>query len=177
MRDFHNLLLMALVALAAVFIYITPTSAQPIDHTNAVPAIPDADVSEEAEADDDDSAEPDHLADIVEEVGKLPGAVEAAKAAEGDKAAMFMAISAIIATVLKILLSLLKLTGASIFKNKYFLKIAPLALGFLIYLFADFAAGVTWYDAIIVAAGGPGAILFNELWKLLPVLQDAKDEE
>jgi hypothetical protein len=171
--DTRNLLLLVLTALAACAIYTT-SIAQPIDLTDAVPVVPDAG-EVDVEAGDDDSAEPDHVADIVEEVGGLPGVVEEIKEAKGDKTAMFMAISALIAIALKVLLSLLKLTGAAIFKNSTFLKIVPLVLGVLIYLFADFAAGVVWYEALIVAAGGPGAILFNEVWELLPILQDAKE--
>lgn len=178
MFDIRNLLLLMLTAIAAFGLYIgataQPAGLQPGELDNTVPGALDV---EEAPAADDDSAEPapDHLADIIEEVGGVPGEIEGIKSAKGDKTAMFMAISALIATVLKVLFSLLKLTGAAIFKNKTFLKIAPLVLGLLIYLFTDFAAGVVWYEALIVGMGGPGAILFNEVWKLMPFLQDAKE--
>lgn len=159
MRDTYHLILAGLMLIAGVALYADYASAQP--------------------ADDDSAGEPDAtedpVTDLLETVGEVPGAIDGIKEAKGDKTAMFMAVCVLIGIILKILLSLLKLTGAAIFKNKTFLKVAPLVIGLLIFLVSHFAAGTTWYDALILAAGGPGAILFHEVWKLLPVAQDSKE--
>lgn len=124
---------------------------------------------------DDDSADKDDpIGDIMENVGEFPGAIDAIKNTE-DKTAKAMAICGLIAIILKIVLSVFKLIPAAIFKNKTFLKVFPLGVGLAIFLVSAFAAGEPWYNALIMAAGGPGAILFHEVWKLVPIAQDKKE--
>jgi len=131
-------------------------------------------VNTPAFAQDDDSAEEESsVGEIIENVGELPGAIEAIKQSE-DKTVRAMAVCGLIAIILKIVLSVFKLIPAAIFKNKIFLKIFPLGVGLAVFLLTSFAAGEEWYNALLMAAGGPGAILFHEIWKLVPVAQDKK---
>lgn len=123
--------------------------------------------------DDDSAVDENPVGSIMENVGDLPGAVDAIKNSE-DKTARALAVCGLIAIILKIVLSVFKLIPAAIFKNKIFLKIFPLGVGLAVFLLSSFAAGETWYNALIMAAGGPGAILFHEVWKLVPVAQDKK---
>lgn len=127
----------------------------------------------QATAQDDDSAGSpiETLGEAISEIGE-----GAAAHKEADTPHMkWLAIASIIAAVLKIILSLLKLTGAAIFKNKYFLKIAPLVVGLLIFVFGQLALDEPWWNVVLLSLGGPGAILFHEVWKVVPALQDAKE--
>ena len=127
----------------------------------------------QAAAQDDDSAD-----NPIEMLGSAVSEIGAGVAAhkEADSPHMkWLAIASIIAAGLKILLSLLKLTGAAVFKNKYFLKIAPLVVGLLIFVFGQLALDEPWWVVVILSLGGPGAILVHEVWKVIPVLQDAKE--
>ena len=131
-------------------------------------------------AQDDDSADEsvaetadDPVKDITTAVGEIGEGIT--KVGEADTPhGKWLAIALIISAVLKILLSVLKLTGKAIFKNKYFLKIAPCVIGLLIFVFGSLAMDQPWYNVLLLSLGGPGAILGHELWKLVPLLQDKK---
>jgi hypothetical protein len=155
MRSYY-LILMSLALLVGTITWSEVAFAQDDDSATT-------DVSA---AGDDDSAV--GLDDVVADVTGIIDAAGAIKEAKGDRTAMFIAISALLAAVFKVLLDLLKLTGAAIFKNKTFLKVAPLVLGFIVFLCTAFAAGQEWYNALIMAFAGPGAIMITEISKLIP---------
>ena len=131
-------------------------------------------------AGDDDSAveEPappeGDLEDVLTSVGEIVEGAEAIKDAKGDRTAMFLAISTLIAAILKIALDVLKMFGG-MFKNKNALKITLLVIGFLIALFSQFALGVPWYNALLLGLAGPGAILVNEVSKVAGLANKPKE--
>lgn len=81
-----------------------------------------------------------------------------------------MAIAAVIATLLKLLLSFLKLFAVhtKIFKSKNTPRLIALGVGTAAFLAANIGAGVTWWEALIIAGGGPGAVLLHEFLKMVP---------
>ena len=81
-----------------------------------------------------------------------------------------IAIAGLLATAFRFLLALLK-TFSGVFKNKITPKVAALVLGLLVYVASVLVAGVPWYEAVILAGSGPGAILVNELLKMIPQLR------
>jgi len=168
---YTNLIAAALLLLACTLFYFEAFAQPAVDNTT--PAADTTAVAPEEEEDeevdvvpaDDDVAE--GLSDVVNGVGQIG-------VAKNSKTGMFMAISMLIAGVLKIALSLLKLTGAAIFKNGTVLKIVLLTLGVCVFLVSRFAAGDAWYNALILAFAAPGAVLINEIVKLIPQLRDKK---
>ncbi len=89
------------------------------------------------------------------------------------KAAEMVAIAATIAVVLKFLLSALK-GWKSYFhtdKGKAWLKVITLLVGFAAFILTNIGLGIPWWQAMIVAGGGPGSILAHEFMKLIPVLE------
>jgi len=105
--------------------------------------------------------------------GEKTAAVKAAEQSQTDKLAKAMAAAASIAVMLKLLLSGLK-SWKSYFKTdkgKAWLKITTLGTGFVAFLLTNFGMGLSWWQALIVAGGGPGAILVHELSRLIPVVE------
>lgn len=111
------------------------------------------------------------------EIGQvLAEASEVIATATQLKTGKFLAIAAFLAALFKLLLSMLKLTSG-FFRNKAVPKVAALALGVGVALFASFAGGVGWLDALILMASGPGAIAIHEISKLIPAVRAIKDSE
>jgi hypothetical protein len=81
--------------------------------------------------------------------------------------------AASMAVALKILLSLLA-NWKDYFqgdKGKAWLRIITLSVGLLAFLASNIGFGIPWYSAIILAGGGPGAIVIHEIMKIIPVLK------
>lgn len=95
---------------------------------------------------------------------------------KADKTEKFLVISAFLAALFKLLLSLMKLVNPY-FKKKDVPKVVASGLGVLVLLFSKLALGVSWVDAIILAASGPGAVFLHELSKMIPALRALKDEQ
>jgi len=154
MRDF----VLITLALVASIAWCAEVRAQ--DDDSAAPAAEEADyelMDPDAEADPADAAEA--LTGVID-------GVAAVKAAKGDKTAMFLAISGLIAAILKLLLWAARTWFRKLFEKGFVLRIICVVVGFAVYLLSDFAAGVEWYNALILALGGPGAILITELQKI-----------
>ncbi len=104
-------------------------------------------------------------------------AEEKAKAAEQEvDAAKAVGLAAMMAVFLKALLSALK-GWKSFFttdKGKAWLKIMTVVIGFAAFFLTNVGFGIPWWQSLIVAGGGPGAILVHELMKLFPVLMGNK---
>lgn len=84
-----------------------------------------------------------------------------------------IAAASMIAVALKILLSLLK-SWKGYFttdKGKAWLRVSTLIIGLLAFILTNIGFGMTWVESLILAGGGPGAILVHELQKLIPVLR------
>lgn len=94
------------------------------------------------------------------------------KKRENDAAKM-VAFAATLAVLLKALLSALK-GWKSYFKTdkgKAWLKIITVVVGFVAFILTNIGFGIPWWQALIVAGGGPGSILVHELSKLIPVIR------
>lgn len=97
--------------------------------------------------------------------------VEEAKDTE-QEAMGAIALAGATAVILKILLSVIT-AWKSYFKSdkgKAWLKIVTLAIGFLLFIVTNLGFGMTWWQSLILAGGGPGSILVNEFTKMLPVV-------
>jgi hypothetical protein len=99
---------------------------------------------------------------ILDELAKLRLQYAELKSAKDGDAKMLL-WAALIAGVLKTLLSI---TNVIWKKPKKWLAWVAMGTAVPIALLSHFAAGNGWVDSLIVAGGGPGAILFNELLKL-----------
>lgn len=98
---------------------------------------------------------------------------------DAENVARMIALAAILAIALKTLVSVLQ-SWKGFFttdKQKAWLKIATLVVGFLAFLLTNIGFGIPWWQAIILAGGGPGAIMVHELTKMIPVLLGKKKYE
>ena len=89
------------------------------------------------------------------------------------RAAKLASIAAIIAVVLKTLLSML--AGWKDYfqtdKGKAWLRLITLIVGFVAFVATNIGFGIPWWQALVVAVGGPGAILVHEVTKIVPALR------
>lgn len=95
---------------------------------------------------------------------------------DAENVARMLAFAAILAVALKTLVSVLR-SWKGFFttdKQKAWLKIAMLVIGFLAFFASNIGFGIPWWQSIILAGGGPGAIMVHELMKLIPVLTGKK---
>lgn len=119
------------------------------------------------------------------EVVKEAGAVAAAAgeyftgSKEGDAAAKKFGLLALITTVLKLLLSLLKMASSfwSETRGKWVLRIITLGLGVVIAIVSSMAIGMPWWDAVLLGLSGPGAVALHEYQKLIPALSKKKTKK
>jgi hypothetical protein len=109
---------------------------------------------------------------VLEQLADLQAKYEALKAARGaGPDAMMLAWAALLAGVLKVLLSVM---GRLWPKPKKWTAWVAMALAVPIALLSHFAAGHSWLESLIVAGGGPGAVIVHELMKLIPARPSAK---
>jgi hypothetical protein len=82
-----------------------------------------------------------------------------------------------IAALLKLLLSLLRLTSPfwKTTRGKWVLRLITLTIGAIAGVLASVAGGMPWWDALIVFFGGPGAMLIAEYQKMIPFLRPKKE--
>jgi hypothetical protein len=86
----------------------------------------------------------------------------------------FIGAMSTLAVVLKIVLSLLTTWKDSLFKSdrgKAGIRIAILAITLGIFLATNMGFGIPWWQAMILAAGGPLSMVIHEMMKLVPVLR------
>lgn len=95
-----------------------------------------------------------------------------------EQMAKTIAGAASLAVALKILLSLLDkwkgyFKGS---KGKAWLKVVTLVVGILAFVATNVGLGVPFWQSLILAGGGPGAILVHELARIIPVLRGQKTD-
>jgi hypothetical protein len=100
---------------------------------------------------------------LFEQLGELHAKYEALKANK-DKSARMLLIAALLAAGLKLLLSGVSLLAGK--KPKRWLSLVALGLAVPIALLSHYAAGNSWFDSLVYAGAGPGAIVVHELLKL-----------
>lgn len=100
------------------------------------------------------------------------GKVDAANSTE--KA---LVILGIVTLVLKLLLSLLKVATPFLKGPKagLIIRLSTVGVGVLVFLFSNLTLGMPWWDALIAAIGGPGALFFHEISKVFPWFQTKED--
>lgn len=112
-----------------------------------------------------------------DEVSKAAAAQKAADEKEKeDRMAKFIAAAAVIAIALRSLITTMQ-SWKGYFKtdkSKAWMKVGTLGIGFLAFVFTNIGFGIPWWQALIIAGGAPGAILVNEIMKLVPVLKGQK---
>ena len=166
MRDYYNLILLALMSVG-ILAYASEVLAQSGDDDSAgEPATP-------AGVDTSDLMDPDaavETEDLVEGVEGIEANIKAIQDAE-SQTAKALAIMALIATVLKLLLDGLRRYGQVLLGKKE-VRIACLVAGAVIFLLSYLATGTEWFNAVLLALGGPGAILVTELTKLAKTTEE-----
>jgi hypothetical protein len=97
----------------------------------------------------------------------------AAERKHRDRTMKLVAAAAVIATVLKSLISALRAWKGyfKTSKSRAQMRLITLTTGFVAFILTNIGFGIPWWQALIVASGGPGAILVHELTKLKPALQ------
>lgn len=90
-----------------------------------------------------------------------------------DRTVKLIAAAGTMAAVLKVLLSLLG-SWKDFFKTtkgQAWIRVITLAVGLIAFVLSNIGFGIPWWQALILAGGGPGAIIVHELLKLLPALK------
>lgn len=94
-----------------------------------------------------------------------------------ERALEFIGIMGTTAVILKIILSLLTTWKDTLFQNdkgKAIVRIAILTVTLLIFLTTNMGFGIPWWQALILAAGGPLSMIIHEMMKLIPVIRGSK---
>jgi len=110
---------------------------------------------------------------------KVAVAVARDDQSKSDRTARLIAIAGTIAVVLKILLSVLdqwKGYFTSI-RGKAILKLITVAVGFLAFVATNIGFGLPWWQALILAGGGPGALLVHDIMEIVPALNGKKQQK
>lgn len=114
-----------------------------------------------------------------ESVQKLEDAKAVEKREAEGKAARSIAIAAVIAIVLRQILQSLK--GWNGFfttdKAKGWIKVITITIGLAAFVAANIGMGIPWWQAAILAGGGPGAMAVDGIIKMVPVLLGKKKYE
>ena len=103
-------------------------------------------------------------------------AVQDVEKKTSDKSARIIAFAAALAIGLKLLIGVL-ISWKGFFqtdKSKAWLKVGLVSSGFLVFISTNVGFGIPWWQAVILAGGGPGSILVHELSKVIPVLLGKK---
>lgn len=90
-----------------------------------------------------------------------------------ERMAGMIALAASVAIGLKLLISMLT-AWKGYFRSdrsKAFLKLCLVGVGFLAFVATNLGFGIPWWQALVLAGGGPGSILIHELGKMVPVLR------
>lgn len=102
-------------------------------------------------------------APMLEQLRDLQAKYQALKDSK-DKSAKMLLWAALIAAGLKMALSAVNALAGK--KPKQWLALVALVLAVPIALLSHFAAGNSWFDSLIYAGAGPGAIVVHELVKI-----------
>ena len=101
-------------------------------------------------------------------------ALQAQRKDQEAKTVKFVGAMSTLAVVLKILLSLLTSWKDAIFKSdrgKASLRLVILGITLGIFLTTNMGFGIPWWQALILAAGGPLSMVLHEMMKLIPVVR------
>ena len=104
-------------------------------------------------------------ADLVAQLKELRAKLDAVKSAQpGEK---LLALAGLVAGVVFLLIAVIKRVTGITSRGKKMIPWVLMSLAVVGAVAASYAGGVSAFDAIVIAGGGPGSILINELWKSL----------
>lgn len=85
-------------------------------------------------------------------------------------------LAALMAVVLKLAISSLNAWKGyfNTDKQKAWLKISVVGVGFIVFLLTNIGYGIPWWQALILAGGGPASLTIHEIVKLIPVVTGKK---
>lgn len=101
-------------------------------------------------------------------------ALQSQSNAQGSRATKVVAFMGLLAVILKIATSLLTTWKDAFFKSdkgKAGIRIAIIVVGVLTFLASNMGFGMSWWEALVLAMGGPLSMAIHELSKLIPVLR------
>lgn len=96
-----------------------------------------------------------------------------------QRTAKLIALAAAMAVGLKILISVLdqwKDYFTSI-KGRAVLKLITLGIGFTAFIASNIGMGIPWWQALILAGGGPGALLVHDIAEVVPAFTGKKQQK
>jgi hypothetical protein len=129
-------------------------------------------------------AEKDAKAAVTKDEGKKVETKVAVAVAQDDKkksdrTAKLIAMAGTLAVGLKMLLTVLdnwKGYFTSI-KGKAVLKLITVAVGFVAFMATNIGFGLPFWQALILAGGGPGALLVHDIVDIIPALSGKKQQK
>lgn len=105
-------------------------------------------------------------------------AVEVAKddQKKEERMAKLIAFAATLAVGLKVLLSVLEQWKGyfTTIRGKAIMKLVTITVGFVAFLATNIGLGIPWWQSLILAGGGPGALLVHDLAEIIPALNGKK---
>lgn len=104
-------------------------------------------------------------------------AYEKAKEEKEEESMKFVALMGVIAVILKLIVSLIKAWKSTFFKTdrgKAWVRVAVITIGIAIFITTNMGFGIPWWQAVILALGGPLSVAVHEFQKLMPVLRGQK---
>ncbi len=89
-----------------------------------------------------------------------------------EKAAKAVAVAGFLAIALKTLLSVMSgyVGYFTSDKSKAWVRVTTIGVGLVAFFLTNVGLGMPWWQALIIAGGGPGSIALHELMKLIPVI-------
>ncbi len=109
---------------------------------------------------------------------KVAAATAEQEVKKEESMAKTIAFAALLAVILKGLLSAIK-SWTPYFKGlkgKAWIQVVTLVVGFAAFIATNVGMGVPFWQSLILAGGGPGAMVIHDLMSLLPVLLGKKQE-
>ncbi len=95
-----------------------------------------------------------------------------------ERMAKLIAFAATLAVGLKILLSVLEQWKGyfTTIRGKAIMKLVTITVGFVAFLATNIGLGIPWWQSLILAGGGPGALLVHDLAEIIPALNGKKQK-
>jgi hypothetical protein len=93
--------------------------------------------------------------------------------AKDERMAKIIAGAAAMAVLLKILISLMDVWKGyfNTDKQKAWLKISMVVVGVVVFVATNIGYGIPWWQAMILAGGGPASLAVHEVMRLIPVIR------
>lgn len=98
---------------------------------------------------------------------------------KADRTAKLIAMAGTMAVVLKVLLSVLDQWKGffTTIKGKAVLKLITVGIGFVAFMATNIGFGLPIWQALILAGGGPGALLVHDIVEIIPALNGKKQQK